>query len=74
MKKFFLDMLTQNDNQTWCVARFGTFIGILTIVALGFIHAIYNHTVDFTAFGMGLGSILGGAGVFVGSQAATDKS
>jgi hypothetical protein len=73
MNKFFTDLLTQNDNQTWCIARVGVFIGIITFVCLGFIHTIYNHTMDFSGFGMGLGGLLGGAGVYIGSQAATDK-
>jgi hypothetical protein len=74
MKKFFTDLLTQNDNETWCIARFGVFLGIISIVALGFIHTIYNHTIDFSGFGMGLGAVLGGGGIYVGSQSATEKS
>lgn len=73
MSKFFRDLLTQNDNQTFCIARVGVFLGTISFIALGFIHTIYNHTIDFSGFGMGLGGILGGAGIYVGSQAATAK-
>jgi hypothetical protein len=73
LNKFFTDLLTQNDGQTWCVARVGVFLGIIAFISLGFIHTIYNHTIDFSGFGMGLGALLGGGGVYVGSQAATDK-
>lgn len=73
MNKFLTDLLTQNDNHTWCIARFGVFLGIISIVSLGFIHTLYNHNIDFSGFGMGLGAILGGGGVYVGSQAATEK-
>ena len=71
--KFFKDLLTQNDNKTYCIGRFGVFVGIVSFACLGFIHTIYNHAIDFSGFGMGLGGLLGGAGVYIGSQAATDR-
>ena len=67
MRKFFLDILTQNDNHTWCIARLGVFIGLISLVILGFIHTIYNRSIDFSGYGMGLGAILGGGGVYVGA-------
>jgi hypothetical protein len=73
MNKFFQDIMTENDGRTWCIARVGVFFGIITFIILGFIHTIYNHTIDFSGFGMGLGALLGGGGVYVGAQAATDK-
>jgi len=74
MKKFFTDILTQNDNRTWCIGRVSLFLGALSFIALGFIHAILNHSMDFSAFGMGLGALIGGSGVYVGAQSATDKN
>ena len=73
MKKFFADILTQNDNRTWCIGRVSLFLGTVSFIAIGFIHAILNHTMDFSAFGMGLGALIGGGGVYVGAQAATEK-
>lgn len=73
MKKFFTDILTQNDNRTWCIGRVSLFMGTLSFIAIGFIHAIMNHAMDFSAFGMGLGALIGGSGVYVGAQAATEK-
>ena len=32
-----------------------------------------NHAMDFSAFGMGLGALIGGGGVYVGAQSATEK-
>ena len=55
MKKFFADILTQNDNRTWCIGRVSLFLGTVSFIVIGFIHAILNHTMDFSAFGMGLG-------------------
>ena len=71
--KFVQDLLTQNDNKTYCIGRFSILLGLLTFIFLGFIHTIYNHTIDFSGFGLGIGSLLGAGGVYIGSQAATDK-
>jgi hypothetical protein len=71
--KFFRDLLTQNDNKTYCIGRFGIFIGLITFVSLGFIHTVYNHTIDFSGFGLGIGSLLGAGGIYVGAQSATEK-
>jgi hypothetical protein len=71
--KFFKDMLTEDDNQTFCLARFCTFVAVASFVIIGFIHVYRGGVFDFSQFGMGIGSVLGGGGVLIGGKAATQR-
>ena len=71
--KFFKDILTEDDNQTFCIARFGVFIGVIAFCAIGFFHVYKGMAIDFSQFGVGFGSLLGGGGVLIGGKAATQK-
>lgn len=73
MKKFLIDLFTEDDNNTWCIARVSTFMGILSFIGLGISHIVMNHAFEPSEYGMGLGTLLGGAGVLVGAKAATQK-
>jgi len=72
-KRFFIDLFTEDDNNTWCIARVSAFISVVSFIALGIAHVIINHQFQPSEFGVGIGSLLGGAGVMIGGKAATQK-
>ena len=73
MKRFFIDLFTEDDNKTWCIARVSAFMALLLFVGLGIAHVVMNHAFQPSEYGVGIGSLLGGAGVFIGGKAATQK-
>ena len=62
MIKFFHDILTEPNNQTFCIIKSMAGIGTLSFIGLGVTHVIMNHTIDFMGFGTGLAAIMGAAG------------
>ena len=73
MSRLIKDLFTEADNRTWCIARVSSFLGILSFIALGIVHVLTNHQFQPSEYGVGLGSIFGGAGVFIAGKAATQK-
>ena len=73
IKRFFIDLFTEDDNRTWCIARVSSFIALLSFVGLGITHVVVNHAFQPSEYGVGIGSLLGGAGVLIGGKAATQK-
>ena len=71
--KLFKDILTEDDGQTYCMARVCVFIGVLSFCAIGMAHVFKGIPIDFSQFGIGFGAILGGGGVLIGGKAATQK-
>jgi len=65
MKKFFMDLLTEKDNQTFCAFKTIIFGGSLVFIGCAIAHVIINHTFDAQAFGIGIGALAGGGGVGV---------
>lgn len=72
-KRFFVDLFTEDDNNTWCIARVSAFISVISFIALGIVHVVINHQFQPSEYGVGIGSLLGGAGVMIGGKAATQK-
>jgi len=62
MKKLIHDWFTEPNNNTYCLVKAMAATGCLIFFACALIHVIANKTFDFTAFGLGLGSIMTGAG------------
>ena len=73
MNKFVRDLLTEDDNSTWCLARFSTLIAVLTFCSMGIIDATQAHATQFNEFGIGFGALLTGCGIFIAGKAATQK-
>lgn len=73
MNRFLVDLFTEDDNRTWCIARVSSFIALMSFIALGVVHAIYNHSFQASEYGIGIGSVLGGAGILIGGKASTQK-
>jgi hypothetical protein len=73
IKRFFTDLFTEDDNQTWCIARVSAFISLISFIGLGIAHVVTNHTFQPSEYGMGIGAVLGGSGVLIGGKAVTQK-
>jgi hypothetical protein len=69
--KFFRDILTEDDNKTFCAARTSVMLGVVAFIAIAFVQVIKNGSIDLSSLGIGFGSVLGGGGVLVGGKAAT---
>ena len=63
MYKFLHDILTEPNNQTFCIIKTMAALGITAMIGLGITHVVINHTMDFMGFGTGLASVIGAAGV-----------
>jgi len=72
--KLFKDILTEDDNQTYCAARFCAIVCILGFLAVALFNVIHGVEIDLEKLGMGLATTLGGSGVMIGAKAATQKS
>jgi hypothetical protein len=73
IKRFILDLFTEDDNQTWCIARVSAFTALVSFIGMGIAHVVMNHQFQPSEYGVGIGSLLGGAGVLIGGKAATQK-
>jgi hypothetical protein len=71
--KIFKDMLTEDDNQTYCAARVCAVAALFGFLGIAFIHVLHGHDIDFSQLGVGFGTVLGGSGVMIGAKAATQK-
>ena len=60
--KILKDWLTEPDNNTYCLVKAIAASGTLVFFWCSVIHVIANHVFSFTDFGIGLGSIMAGAG------------
>ena len=73
LKRFVIDLFTEDDNHTWCIARVSAFLSLCSFIGLGIAHVYMNHQFQPSEYGVGIGSVLGGAGVMIGGKAATQK-
>ena len=62
MPKFLHDILTEPNNETYCIIKTMAAIGTFAFIGLGITHIVLNHTFDFMGFGTGLGALMAGAG------------
>ena len=60
--KVIHDWFTEPDNKTYCLVKAIAASGTLVFFVCSIIHVTNNHTFSFTDFGLGLGSIMAGAG------------
>jgi len=69
--KFLHDILTEPNNETYCIIKTLAAVGTFAFIVLGITHIVLNHTFDFMGFGTGLGAIMGSAGVGAGFKKDT---
>jgi len=73
MFKAFRDILTEDDNQTYCAARVCGIAAVFGYLGAAFLHISHGSPIDFSQLGIGCAAVLGGAGAFVSLKAATQK-
>ncbi len=73
MRKFWRDVFTEDDNQTYCIGRVCGFSMVFGYLGATFFHIFHGSPIDFSQLGLGCAAVLGGAGAFIGIKAATQK-
>jgi hypothetical protein len=71
--KLLKDILTEDDNQTYCAARLCAVTALFGFLGIAIIHVLHGGSMDFSQLGVGFGTVLGGSGVMIGAKAATQK-
>ena len=72
MKNIIKDCATCRDGETYDVARVILLVGSVALIAFTGISVWKSGAFDPSNFGIGLGSLLGGAGAGIGLKARTE--
>jgi hypothetical protein len=71
VKKFFLNILTEPDNHTFCPVRILSILGVLQYLTTSGFHYVQHAIFDPQAFAVGFGAIIGSVGVALGLKKDT---
>ncbi len=71
IKKAIKDMLTENDNSTYCLARVAAALAIIAFMAGTAYDMSIHHSFMYTNFANGIMQILGGGGAMIGMKQFT---
>jgi len=71
--KLLKDILTEDNNETYCAARVCAIAALFGFLGIAFVHVLHGNPIDFSQLGIGFGTVLGGSGVMIGAKAATQK-
>jgi hypothetical protein len=71
--KILKDILTEDNNETYCAARVCAIAALFGFLVIAIIQVVNGHDIDFSQLGVGFGTVLGGSGVMIGAKAATQK-
>ena len=71
--KIFKDILTEDNNETYCAARVCAIVALFGFLGIAILHVLHGGSMDFSQLGVGFGTVLGGSGVMIGAKAATQK-
>jgi hypothetical protein len=71
--KLIKDILTEEDNETYCAAKVAGVLSIIVFCVLAIRHEITTGIEDFSALGIGFGGVLGGAAAFLGAKSYTHR-
>jgi hypothetical protein len=72
MSKFFNDILTGKDGESYDVGRVLWVIGVLVFLGLSIFTVIQGQAWHPLDFGTGLGGILAGGGISIGVKSGTE--
>jgi hypothetical protein len=73
IKKVIKDCLTEDDGQSYCGAKVASFIALFCYLG-NVTYAIHSaQTLDFSAFGTGLASVLAGCGALIAGKQLSKK-
>lgn len=59
---FLKALLTESDGVSWCPARLGLLVGLMTFICLSAYAIFHGGAFDPQNWGIGYGSLLGGGG------------
>ena len=71
MKKFWLNILTEPNNSTFCPVRILSILGVLQYLFMNAFHYVQHAIFDPQAFAVGFGAIIGSVGVALGLKKDT---
>ena len=71
MKKFFRQLLTEPDNETFCVIRIVASAGIFQYLGITLAHYIQHSAFDPQGFAVGFGALVAGTGAALGMKKDT---
>ena len=72
--KFLKDILTEDDNQTYCAARVCGILTVIGFTAVALLRAFDRSSqIDFSQLGIGFGAVLTGSGALIGAKALTQR-
>jgi len=72
--KFLTDIFTENNGTSFCMARFGFALGVLTYIGLSCWSVIgQGKPFDMQGFGIGLGSTLGAGSLGIAIKAKSEN-
>ena len=71
--KFIKDILTEDNNETYCAARVCAVAALFGFLVIAIIRVSHGGEIDFSQLGVGFGTVLSGSGVMIGAKAATQK-
>ena len=73
VKKFFKNLFTEPDNQTFCPIRLVAIIGVFQYLGLTTAHYVQHAVFMPQDFAIGFGALLTGVGVALGVKKDTPK-
>ena len=57
--KLLKDILTEDDNQTYCAARLCAVTALFGFLGIALLHVLHGGSMDFSQLGVGFGTVLG---------------
>ena len=71
MAKLLTHILTEDDNNTFCIARVGLFLALAAFIGIAVFEFITTRTFHYSEFANGIMQMLGGGGVAIGAKQYT---
>lgn len=71
--KFIKDLLTENDNITYCFSRVSSSIGVVSYVTSAFYLLLHTNSMSLTEYATGFATILAGAGAVIALKQVNSK-
>jgi hypothetical protein len=66
------DLFTEKDGESFCPARLGLLVGLITFICLSFLAVFHGKDFDPQNWGIGYGSLLGGGGAGIWAKGKSE--
>lgn len=74
IKKWVLDIFSEDDNLTVCVAKVLAVLAVLSFIGYALYGLVAHDHFSLSEFGTGLMTVLGGSGGIIAAKQATQKT